>query len=361
MKAVQFFALLSVVLCVTSCKSGNVDLHAVRAYALTAEAARESFDAIAADYDASCLRAREYQVLPADALGAPQVPQSPAALRDSPDAGDPDGLAPLPAPAVATTTTTTVNAFFPKARTHESCIALAQPQKYPVGLVSAEWRKADDALLAFVQGIGKIANVGTPPKPTGKLSSALVDARAMTTAQATAINGLGRAIADFFIRHRQQQSIGAFLNAVDPRFPEARDALLGVARAYRNVIDAECNVKDSFFERSLASVRDRYLVPMPAAAAKSDENAALATLYSEQYVVHRIRSEWATANAACRTHLDSVASYVATVERIAATEADLFRNLKHPGSVDIGADANDLNDAVDGLHSLLFPQSGKKR
>ncbi len=28
MKAVQFFALLSVVLCVTSCKSGNVDLHA---------------------------------------------------------------------------------------------------------------------------------------------------------------------------------------------------------------------------------------------------------------------------------------------------------------------------------------------
>lgn len=355
----------------SACEGGKVDLGAVGKYAKTTEAARASFDAIAADYDASCLRIREYQIDPALARIPPPTPLAADAFAHPPsdsDADDPDALAPLPeaVPSAAASPTATPGAserkrsattFFPVPRAPEECVELGQPQTYPVGILSADWRKADDALLAFVAGIGKIANVGDPPKPTDKLTSALVDAKAMTKAQATAVNAVALAIARYFVRHRQQQSIAEFVEQVNPRFAEASDALVGVANAYHNVVDAECEVKDSFYERSLAVVRDGYLVPMPARSPAATNAADV--LYSEQYVAYGIRAEWAEARADCRRRLDAIPAYVKTVEAIAATEADIDKDARSPGSVDLGADADDVMDAVDNLYALTRPPPAK--
>jgi hypothetical protein len=343
-------------------------LSAVSKYAKTTEAARASFDAIAADYDASCLRIREYQIDPAFARVPPPTPAAADAFVHPPsDSDDPDALAPLPTPepSVAASPDATPRAggakrtsttFFPTPREPEECVEFGQPQ-YPVGILSADWRKADDALLAFVAGIGKIANVGDPPKPTDKLTSALVDAKAMTKTQAGAVNAVALAIARYFERHRQEQSIAEFVEAVNPRFAEASDALVGVANAYHNVVDAECVVKDSFYERSLAVVRDGYLVPMPVRSPGAPDGADV--LYSEQYVVHGIRAEWAEARADCRRRLDAIPAYVKTVETIASTEADIDKDARSPGSVDLGADANDVMDAVDNLYALTRPPPAK--
>jgi len=348
----------------SACAGGKVDLSAVSKYAKTTEAARASFDAIAADYDASCLRIREYQIDPAFARVPPPTPAAAEVFAHPPsDSEDPDALAPLPTPepSVAPSPTATSRAsgtkraptpFFAVPREPEECVEFGQPQ-YPVGILSADWRKADDALLAFVAGIGKIADVGDPPKPTDKLTSALVDAKAMTKTQAGAVNAVALAIARYFERHRQQQSIAEFVETVNPRFAEAGDALVGVANAYHNVVDAECEVTDSFYERSLAVVRDGYLVPMPARSPGASDAADVR--YSEQYTVHGIRAEWAEARADCRRRLDTIPAYVKTVETIASTEADIDKDAQSPGSVDLSADANDVMDAVNNLYALTRP------
>jgi hypothetical protein len=353
-----------------------LDLNAVKKYADTTEKARASFNAIAADFDASCQRSREllipqtsYQNIPP--TPAPQAP-NPVGVDETPSPGESESLPQLertPSPRPTRTP------YFGSPAIQEHCIALTQPKRYPLGSVSRDWKRANDAVLDYVKGLGAIAGVDSDPKNIEKLTGSIVDAKLMNKVQATAVNAVARGIVNYFAHNAERRSIAGFMNQVSGPFPTATAALLNAAAGYEEVITAECTITDNFYINALVALRERDRKISATVTLRNGHKLKLIAAVHQQQIApnddpvavlqrvqaRTLRSQWVADRTACFSHLNSADAYIRVVKQIDSTQERFTQSVKGTTNRQNTAaaflqSASDLGDAVNSLYALLFPK-----
>lgn len=357
----------------------NLDLSAVQKYATTTEAARTSFDAIAADLDESCERSREL-LLRTGLAQSPRVPMPDTSSGQQPNDSKDPAAVPTPEPSPTPLPDSTIPSPVPtrtpffKDAALERCIEVEHPDRYPVGIVSNDWRKANDAMLAFVKGIGAIANVDSDPKNLKKLTGAIVDGKYMTKDQATAVNGVVTGIVGYFARQQERREIARFVKSVSDDFPNATAGLLKTADAYGEIVYAERTITDNFYNRSVRSLLNGShhitIVTFDSKGAPhklelvidevANDQDHQSVVWGRQYAIYRMRQEWRNRIADCDRRFASVEPYKNAVRTIANTEQQLSQSSEQKLTnrdllAQVKRDVGDLSDSIDKLYSLLFP------
>jgi hypothetical protein len=360
--------------------SQNLDLNAVRQYAATTEQARQSFQAIAADFDASCLRTRELLIKESAVRTYPQTPEPMPTTQQQAAAGA----------SVASSSSGALSAvkksadpFFGSAYStylRETCISVEDPSKYPVGVVSYDWNKANSALLDYVKSLGAIANVDSSPKPLPTLAGALVTAKLITQPQADAVDALGQAITGYWAESKERPQIATFLEAVATPFPQAVATLRAVNYGYGTVVTAECLATDNFYIATLQALTDEKIAVRESASKSSKSNPSKSTsnlkgatgqgptttydpaLSLRLYREHQVRKQWVADRTACSARLDSSTAYEQTMIQVLKTQNDLTASVNKPATLstfvnDMMQDQGNLSTAVQALFNALFEKS----
>jgi hypothetical protein len=327
------FFIASIVAC-----APNVGLSTVSQYATMAQQAQASFDAIADDFDASCARQRELAIQLNDLTWAPWVPTPSAAPTNTPSIAKP-----TPTP------------FFSPSLPEE-CVVTIDYEEHGLGSVSADWRKGNDTLLAYVQSLGALANVNAAPSPSGvaTFSGAAAKVGLIPAPTATLLVSFLDSIYSYWQQREREQSIARFviaMNSPDPKtgvvpFPAAISALTVVGKAYTGLIDGECSKVNSVYGSALAGLYE--LTPKSGPQAKFYAPVAIER-------AHRLRIRWANDLTACYARDQTAPAYLATLDKLSATNDSLNKAVREPSSSRdvLLHNISDLSASVSSLYALV--------
>ncbi len=272
----------------TGCRS-TPDLAMVQKYAETTAAAAGSFDAVAADYGQTCVRANEYEMAPREMPFVAFTLAPGYAVAGSPPDQTPANMLQTCAGAIA---------------------------------IGADWSRHNAVVLGYVQALGAIASVDNAPS-FQPLGNALVAPGLLSQPQSDAFSSLANHIANFFIVQTQQRDIAALVVQVDPDLKTAIDSLKIVASNYSVKLSTEYDVTFGFYNGLIRSE----IGSRPPAQGK------LPLKLKERIL--RQRAAMIAALRAINAKRAASIAYAKALDSIYATHEQLKNSSEHPSTDDL--------------------------
>jgi hypothetical protein len=256
-----------------------VSLQSIQEYAKTVSTASASFDAIAADFENTCLEYREFAIsAPSDLRTLPVTQPTPSATNPSPY----DLVAHLP-----------------------DCGQAAD--------VSQQWKLRNSIITGYVRALAAIAGVDTKPSGFDTLASRLSDVGAIKQAQAKPFADLATSIASLLIRGRQDALLRKYVHEANAPLSAAAGSLAVFAETdYVNVLVNDRTQIDRDYQTSL-----RHRV--------SQKPIDMMKIRDE-------RAQWVLRRGSVNQRIAAAGAYADTVRRIAQTNASLVQETDKPES-----------------------------